>query len=149
MDNRLKPFAEAIGEMCNEWAHLEQWVELLFLAVGGWDYRLPVTFDMSRCLDFRAKLRAAKVGAIIRTPPGDFLESVVSTLDYIDNRLRDARNRFVHDIWTPDADSSAVRHYLKSRIVNEPGSGVRAVRSIESIRISLDEARDGSDHRHR
>ena len=128
MDDRLKPFAEAVGEICNEWAHLEQWVDLLFLAVAGWDYRLPVTSDMSKCLDFRDKLRATKVGAIIRTPPGDLLESVVSTLDYIDNELRATRNRYVHDIWSPDSASSAIRHELDARATKESGNGARTIR---------------------
>lgn len=88
MDEQLKPFAEAVGEMCNEWAHLEQWVTRLFLSIGGWDYKLITTLTMSNCLDRRDQIKAAKIGAMIRCPPGDFLDAVIGSLDYIDNYLR-------------------------------------------------------------
>lgn len=147
MDERLKPFAESIGEMCNEWAHLEQWVERLFLAIGGWDYRLPNASVMVGCLDFRDQIRAAKAGAVNRFPNGPFLTVTIDCLDYIDNELRSARNRCIHDIWAPAKDGvGAMRINVIARIGKEPGTGQWAVKpwdnhyfKVETVReITLD-----------
>lgn len=151
MDDRLKPFAEAVGEMCNEWAHLEQWVSRLFLAIGGWDYRLPNASVMVGCLDFRDQIRAGKAGAINRFQNGRFLTAVIDSFDYIDNELRNARNRCIHDIWAPAEDGvGAMRANLIARIGKMPGSGQWTVKpwdnryfKVETVReITLDIANE-------
>ncbi|WP_428530680.1 hypothetical protein [Rhodopila sp.] len=143
MDKGLKPFAEAIGELCNEWAHLEQWVGRTFLAVGGWDYRLPNASLMVSCIDIRDQIRAARIGAINRCPPGAFLESVIECLDYVDNDLRNARNRFVHDIWASAEDGvGAIKANLTPRAIKTPGSGHREVQPWQNQYVSVEEVRE-------
>lgn len=110
MADQLKLFYEAVGEMCNEWAHLEQWMNRLFLAVGDWDYRGRTALLMSSCITQRDQIAAIKVGAIERCPAGKFLDLVLGSLNYVDNELRIERNRYVHDIWVGHDDGiGAVR----------------------------------------
>jgi len=143
MDDRLKPFAESIGEMCNEWANLEGWVTRLFLAVGGWDYRLPNAVLMISCIDVKDRILATKIGAINRCPAGVFLEKICACLDYIDNDLRSARNRFVHDIWAPAEDGrGAMKIDPTPRHGKAPGSGEREVRPYENRYVAIDELRE-------
>ena len=143
MDDNLKPFAEAVGEMCNEWAHLEQWVTRLFLSIGGWDYRLITTLTMSNCLNRRDQIKAAKIGAMIRCPPGDFLDAVIGSLDYIDNYLRNTRNRFVHDIWSStDEDLVAVKVDFTPRSTISPLTGVKTIQHWQNLRIDIGEVRE-------
>jgi hypothetical protein len=143
MDQRLAPFAGAIGEMCNEWAHLEGWIGRLFLAVGEWDYRLKNALIMISCIDIRDQIKATKIGAINRCPPGDFSDRVVASLDYIDDGLRTARNRFVHDIWSPAKDDrNAIKATLTPRAIKSPGTGIREVQAWESQYVSIDEIRE-------
>lgn len=143
MSEQLKPFAEAIGEMCNEWAHLEQWVNRLFLAVGGWDYRMRNALLMSRCIGVRDQIAATKLGVINRCPNAPFLNTVIAALDYIDNELRTARNEYVHHIWAPDEGGVlAVKVDLNPRAGKQPGTGVRTIQQWENWRISIEEVRE-------
>jgi hypothetical protein len=143
LDKKLKPFAEAIGEMCNEWALLEQWISRLFLSIGEWDYRSRNALVMVGYIDIRDQIKAAKIGAINRCPEGVFLDIVVASLDYIDNGLRTARNRFVHDIWSPAEDgTSAIRIALTPKAMTEVGTGARWVRHWENIPTALEEVRE-------
>jgi len=138
--SKLKSFFEAIGELCTEWPHLEQWVNRLFLAIGGWNYTLPTTLVMSSRLDFRDQIAAAKIGAIIRCPSGDFLDNIIASLDYIDNDLRNARNRFIHDIWAPADDKlGAIRIDITAAPKKVPGSGARTVQTHQINYVRIEE----------
>lgn len=143
MDQRLKPFADAVGEMCNEWAHLEGWIGRLFLSVGEWDYRLKNALIMIGCIDIRDQIKAIRIGVINRCQPGDFLERVVTSIDYIDDGLRPARNRFVHDIWSPTKDTGkAIRADLTPKAIKSAGTGIREVQAWKSQYVRIDEIRE-------
>jgi len=141
--DRLKLFHEAIGEMCNEWAHLEQWINRLFLAVGNWDYRQPMALLMSGCIAQRDQIAAIKVGAIERCPSGNFLSLTLGSLNYVDNDLRIARNRYVHDIWVSSDDGiGAIKVDLTRRIKRDQASGEQSVRQWENKYVTIDEILD-------
>jgi hypothetical protein len=139
---RLKPFAEAIGEMCNEWAQLEQCIGRLFLSIGEWDYRLRNALVMISCVDIRDQIQAAKIGAINRCPNGIFLDMVVDCLDCINNDLRVARNRFIHDIWAAPADDDMGVIKLNLTPKATKAGGVREIRPYENLRVSIEEVRE-------
>ncbi len=140
---QLKPFAEAIGDLCNEWAHLEQWIARLFLAIGEWDYRLRNATLMVNCLDLRDLITATKVGAINKLPAGQLLETIISSLDYIDNELRTARNGFIHHIWAPAEDGQgAMEVNITPKLQREAGSGQRSIQPWENKYITLAEVRE-------
>lgn len=143
MTEQLKPFAEAIGEMCNEWAHLEQWIGRLFLSIGEWDYRLRNALVMVSCIGIRDQIKAARIGAINRCPDGAFLNAVVASLDYIDNELHTARNQFVHDIWSPaDDGASAIKVDLTPRAMKEAGTSARWIQQWDNRPMALNEVRE-------
>ena len=142
---QLTPFFEAIGELCNEWAHLEQWVSRLFLSVGQWDYRLPNALSMVSLLDLRVKIAAIKIGVINLCSAGDFLENVLSSLNYIDKELTATRNRFIHDIWAAADNSRIIRTNMTPKQLREPGSGVRTVQEWEPQYTTIDEVREVID----
>lgn len=98
---------------------------------------------MSRCIDFRDQIRAAKLGAINQCPAGVFLDAVIASLDYIDNELRTARNEFVHHIWSPAGDGTgAVKVDTVPRTKKEPGTGIRSVQHWENRYLGIDEVRE-------
>lgn len=138
---RLKPFAEAIGEMCNEWAQLEQCVGRLFLSIGEWDYRLRNAVVMISCIDIRDQLQATKIGAINRCANGVFLDMVVDCLDYINNDLRVTRNRFVHDIWAPADDDKGARKLNLTPKATKTGKA-REIQPWENLYVSIEELRE-------
>lgn len=141
MEERLKPFAEAIGEMCNEWAQLELWIGRLFLSIGEWDYRLRNALVMIGCIDIRDQIQAAKIGAINRCTNGIFLEAVINCLDYIDNDLRTTRNRFVHDIWGPADDGEGAIKVNVTPKAPKVG-GIREIQPWEDRYVSIEEVRE-------
>jgi hypothetical protein len=143
MADQLKSFFEAIGEMCNEWAHLEQWINRLFLAVGNWNYRDRMALLMSGCIAQRDQISAIRVGVIERCPAGKFLNLVLDSLNYVDNELRIERNRYVHDIWVAHDDGAgAVRVDTTRRIKKDQESGEHFVQQWENKYVTIDEVRD-------
>jgi hypothetical protein len=145
LEKALEPFALAIGEMCNEWAFLEQWIRRLFLFIGEWDYRLAATQDMVNRLDIRDLLAAIKIGAIIRCGNGPFLEALIASIDYLDNDLRGARNRFVHDCWAPSSSRMRVMRIDTSPKAIKVPSGGRSIESISISEVDIDELREVID----
>jgi hypothetical protein len=140
---RLKLFSEAIGEMCNEWAHLEQWINRLFLAVGNWDYRERMALLMSGCIGQRDQIAAIRVGAVDRCPAGKFLNLVLASLNYVDNELRAERNRYVHDIWVAHDDGiGAIKVDITRRIKRDRETSEHFVQRFENRYITLAEVQD-------
>lgn len=136
----LEPFDMAIGKMCREWAHLENSITMLFLAIAQWDYRLPTTYPMASCIDFREKIAAIKLGVLCWNCRQDIVELVMNSLDYIDNQLRNVRNRFVHDIIAPADDGvGANRIKLTYSHGKEPSTGARRVINPAATYVSLEE----------
>jgi hypothetical protein len=143
MADQLKLFHEAVGEMCNEWAHLEQWINRLFLSVGNWDYRDRMALLMSGCISQRDQIAALKIGVVERCGPGNFLDLTLASLNYVDNELRTARNRYVHDIWAPHDDRiGAVKIDLTRRIKRDEESGQRFVQQWENKYTTIQEVQD-------
>jgi hypothetical protein len=143
---QLKPFVEAIGELCTEWAHLEQWVGRLFLAVGEWDYRYRNAILMTNCLDLRDLITATKIGAINKIPAGDLLEATIASLDYINNQLRTTRNGFIHHIWAAAEDGvGAMEVNITPKPLRQPGSGERDVQHWENRYVTLEEVKEVID----
>jgi hypothetical protein len=141
--DRIKLFHAAVGEMCNEWAHLEQWINRLFLAVGNWDYRQPMALLMSGCIAQRDQIAAIKVGAIERCASGNFLNLTLESLHYVDNDLRIARNRYVHDIWLSSDDGvGAIKIDFTRRIKRDQASGGQLVQHRESKYVAIHEILD-------
>jgi hypothetical protein len=96
---------------------------------------------MIGCIDIRDQIQAAKIGAINRCPNGVFLDIVIECLDYINNDLRIARNRFVHDIWVPADDGKGA---IKLNLTPKPTKvgGVRDIQPWENTYVSIEEVRE-------
>ncbi len=101
--NPLDPFALGIGRLCHEWADLEKAVIGLFAIISGMND--PGRWSMIDCLDFRDVLRAVKVGAVATATSDaehEWAQAVIRCMNYIDDELRNLRNRYVHDPWSHD-----------------------------------------------
>jgi hypothetical protein len=139
-EKSLKPFETAIGKMCRKWAHLETSITMLFLAVAQWDYRLPTTYPMASFMAFRDKIAALKVGVLGWNCRKDIVELVMESLNYIDNQLRNARNRLVHDIIGPADDGIGARRVnLTYSSGKEPATGERRIIDPAAVYMSLEE----------
>jgi hypothetical protein len=100
----LDPFALAIGRLCHAWAELELQVTEHFICAAGMDRNVSGALSMVDCLDFRDKIASVKIGVVARAKgqsTREWAEEVIDTLDYIDNTLRNRRNRLIHDKWDP------------------------------------------------
>jgi hypothetical protein len=138
----IKLFYEAIGEMCTEWAHLEQWINRLFLAVGNWDYRDRLALVMSARIAQRDQIAAIKAGVIERCAPGEFLTLILGSLNYVDNQLRTERNRYVHDILVAHDDGiGGVRVDRTQRIKKDLESGEQFVQQWENRYLTIEYVR--------
>ena len=138
----IKLFYEAIGEMCTEWAHLEQWINRLFLAVGNWDYRDRLALVMSERIAQRDQIAAIKAGVIERCAPGEFLTLILGSLNYVDNQLRTERNRYVHDILVAHDDGiGGVRVDRTQRIKKDLESGEQFVQQWENRYLTIEYVR--------
>jgi hypothetical protein len=136
----LEPFDMAIGKMCREWAYLENSVTMLFLAIAQWDCRLPTTYPMASCIDFREKIAAIKLGVLCWNCRQDIVELVMDSLSYVDSQLRSSRNRFVHDIIAPADDGiGAKRMNLTYSHGKEPSTGRRRLIDPTAMYVSLEE----------
>ena len=92
----------------------------LYVAVSG----MPVggvSAHMTSCLDLRDIMNALRIGAIVATESDTvgrrWAETLVDSLNYIDNTLRPLRNRFVHDSWYVDLDKGVSRFTYAPKIV--------------------------------
>lgn len=98
-DERMEGHQRAIGRLCGEWADLEIAVAEFFIFASG----MPQdNFSKGICsaISFRDLIAASKVAAAVRFHCDPWIGSAKSELDYIDNQLRNERNRLVHDTWS-------------------------------------------------
>lgn len=145
--NPLDPFALNIGRLCNEWQHLEGAVEMIFGLVAG----MPEgrVRNMVHVIDIRQLIAAIKIGVVATTTPTiqHWTDEVVFAMDYIDNTLRNRRNRYVHDsLW--DGHWGIMRHTRQPRLERAQAhaplrvsSQVR-VESLADLRATLKGVRD-------
>ena len=141
-DHKLEPFASAIGELCIEWAHLETWIGRLFMMIAGWEYTSMGAMDMARCLSARDQLNAIKVGVVSRGYDYALCAAVTASANYIDNELRVARNRYVHDIWMVHEDLVNAFHIEMSPKVQKISDSLSVVQPTTMRRVSLEEVRE-------
>jgi hypothetical protein len=113
MDNSLDEHAKAIGLLCMEWSRLEGDIKNCFLKLSGWPNQLG-SRAMLNCLDVRQLLTALKIGAFAMRYNQEACSRLASTVDYIDNYLRPARNRCVHDQWSAVDGGAAAFRYAAS-----------------------------------
>ncbi len=101
MDKKLEPYALGIGQLCMEWAQLENSIGFLFMKVAKWEFT-PAASPMLACLDTRPQITAIKFGVPIRCESKSLCTAISESLDFVDNELRVERNRLVHDMWVAD-----------------------------------------------
>ena len=122
--------ANAIGRVSLTWAWIETQLTLLISELST---RIDQRFadDSLRKLleivvtntDLREKITVAKVLAHLCHSPLVSYELLEPLLNEIDGDLRTERNRFIHDMWSPDGDS-IIRMQEGARLIKQPGSGV-------------------------
>jgi hypothetical protein len=97
-DKMFDALALAVGRICIVWGRLEhdldEFIEVLAPLEAG-DISRAITSE----LDIRSKLQTIKALAYIRKPSDEWFNKVIILLDYIDNNLRDRRNKCVHSGW--------------------------------------------------
>jgi hypothetical protein len=104
--NPLDAYALAVGQLCNQWAQLETTVRNLVIRIGRMNLEGPV-LPMMRCYAFRDHLTAIRIGAVASGQNQAWIDGTVEAIDYIENVLRNRRNRFVHDQWVRIGDIGA------------------------------------------
>lgn len=84
---------------------------MLFLKASGMPIRRD-SFGIVHCLDFRDLIRANRVAFVEQTRDRPRItDFAFDTFDYIENILRNRRNRYVHDLWGYDFQSEQVERH--------------------------------------
>lgn len=109
----LEKHIEAIGHVCIEWSYLEGATDYLIGRLIPINSGQPLDV-LTTNIDFRSKLQIVKGLGISHSLgwQGDLLKLV----DYVDNTLRPARNRYVHDAWVTRAEGPPLRLEAAMRI---------------------------------
>ncbi len=149
--NPLDPFALGVGRLCHAWADLESVVEFLFEILTGMGIT-PSSGVIVSCLDFRDLMNAVRVGAIATGQDRRWADEIIQTLNYIENDLRNSRNRYVHDRWWL-TDDGVVERYSKSpkvlkaqaRTASHVTTGETTTESLPRLRSLTRDVRDQTD----
>lgn len=117
-----------IGRLCTLWSGLELDIAHCLIAVAYLDE--PTNKNvLIGALDMRAKSSALLAIGYKRKPTDDWFERLATTINAIDNDLRLARNRMIHDYWMfmPDDDGGETinRVTLRAKVRKESGTGNR------------------------
>jgi len=115
----LRAHAEAIGYVCIHWAHLEHHIDACLAMLTPLESGAVHTV-VTTGIPFRSKLAILKSLAHIRQLNADWFEAVKTTVDLIDNELRAARNRVVHDLWLTKAFPDTPGRMTKSTKLARP-----------------------------
>ncbi len=138
-DKALEPYALRVGELCNAWAHLEYAVGQTFLRIADWDHTSATAQPMVGCLEVRDQLAAIKVGCVIRCANKAVVDAIFTSVDFIENQLRPARNRFVHDAWVPSINSTAFRVERRPKPLRDLPGHLRTPSGSKAHHVNLDE----------
>ena len=113
----LASHATEIGFLCIFWSRLELETSLLLFQlmqpVG--DYEATITITN---MDFREKIAAILALGFHKRPDDAWFASLKQKLNDVDNDLRPARNRFVHDHWLQVGDE-VIKFTMKTGVYYE------------------------------
>lgn len=148
--NPMDVFDLNIGRLCRRWERLEWSVGCVFSSVAG----MPkdATGNMVRCLAPRDVLAAIKIGVVAQDVERTrfWTNEVLLTVDYIDNVLRNRRNRYIHDgMWHSQL---GVLRSLKPKIHQAQARAQKALRhearveNIDDLRATLKSIKQIDDH---
>lgn len=105
--------AEHVGVITVLWSRLELYTDVFLVRMMNIECETTASAVITT-MDFREKLNALKIIGFQRKPSKAWFEELRKTIDYIDNDLRNQRNRYVHDYWLASSDKVAhVQHKTK------------------------------------
>lgn len=140
--------AQAIGEVCMQWAYIESIVADLALELAvykspGYDddaVRHPLLVAVLH-MKLRERISLAKALAHEVSQPVDYFDRLSTLLNIIDKELTIERNRFVHDSWEI-YDNGIVRFAEGPKAIKRHPSGERRLSmGTEKTFASVDEVR--------
>lgn len=119
----LAEHAKYIGHLCLVWSWLEGAVDtLLYVLMESDEADAPTILIYN--MDFRDKLSAARALGYLKKPNDEWYAELQKLINEIDNELRPARNRMVHDIWLSSGDE-VVRITKHAKVVREQARKIR------------------------
>lgn len=90
--------ATALGHISIQWAWLERILAYHIMTLTPLEDD-AVGRTITSAMDMRRKVQVLKALAFERRPTARWFNLMIGSLNYIDNNLRDRRNRFTHDEW--------------------------------------------------
>jgi hypothetical protein len=113
------------------------------MTLGQWDFLLPGAMDMVRCIKPRDQIAAIKIGVVSRQFEPDICDAVIGCMDYIDSTLRNARNRYVHDLFSmSDQSEKAIRTSLAPKDMTTDDGQYRFIQPGQMEYISIPDTRE-------
>lgn len=118
-----------VGLLCNAWAEAEDRGREFFINVVD----MPVTqmaYSVARCIDIRDVYEASRIAIVEIWDDHRLRDEALSVITYINQTLRPARNRCVHDRWFFHPSLMETRQYDHTPRVHRPQSRQFAVKNI-------------------
>src|SRR5260370_14990640 len=92
----IRQTAQALGFVVIGWGQLEGAVNTAVIKLLK---TLPLHFEIVGHIDFRAKLQIIKSVAFVSMKNDKWFKDMEEIINIMDNDLRVARNRMIHDMW--------------------------------------------------
>ncbi len=113
--------AVELGHITLSWAKLEWVLDILLVVLVGLHEGKSEEVICGN-LELRAKIATIRGLAFIRHEDNhwlsiDWLNSTIELIDYIDHKLRDQRNLFIHAQWQRWSRKSVIAHTKKTKIM--------------------------------
>lgn len=136
----IERIALEIGYITIYWAWLEDAVDSLIDELVPLDSG-QVAEAITGNVDIRHKVQMVKALAFLRKGPAvDWYESVVETLNTIDNDLRARRNTYTHSAWYT-AKGRLTRHKKSVKLSKSQSFQPIQLQTIEKVPVKISEAR--------
>lgn len=138
LDAQTHEHVHLVGLLCNAWAEAEDRGREFFINVS--DMRVTAkAYAIVRCLDMRDIYKASKVAIVFAWTDEKLRDEALDVITYIDETLRPARNRCVHDRWVTHHSLMETRRYNHTPKIRKPQSRQIAV---EEVSISVPTAQE-------
>ena len=136
--NGFDGHATAIGYTCITWSILETEIDELTSILCGIQPNTDESRSITGNVDIRDKINICLALGFIRKPDDEWFCDLQFTLQtFVDNDLRNRRNRFIHDRWI--AGHSSVIKRQEAAKIRKPQANQLVLETFKETDVSADE----------
>lgn len=132
-----KELARELGRFLTSWAVLEQGVLIFLTRVAPSAKNIDFAMLIS-ALDIYERLRVIQALTATVSMSAAWKDDVGKLVGYVTGKLRDKRNRLVHDTWLVEADGS----FTQLNFVTRPAKGDQTLSVVDTTPVTAHEIRE-------